>query len=99
VNLLQLLAVLEIYVLGDCREVMPILKSLSTIAACIVVVSGSISATCQILTLDDTIKAAQDNNRSIRIAQLESGKARDELRVARTYRLPVFSLSNIVLPN
>ena len=49
-------------------------------------------STTRALTLDDAIKAAEANNRAIRIAQLEREKALDQVQVARTYRLPTFSL-------
>src|SRR5262245_54779953 len=49
-------------------------------------------STTRALTLDDAIKAAEANNRAIRIAQLEREKAFDQVQVARTYRLPTFSL-------
>src|SRR5262245_10840613 len=50
------------------------------------------SWTSRVLTLDDAIKAAEANNRVIRGAQLEREKALDQVQVARTYRLPEFSL-------
>jgi len=50
-------------------------------------------AQSQVLTLDEAIKAAKDNNRSIRVAQLERKTALDEVHVARTYRLPTFSVT------
>jgi len=50
------------------------------------------SWTSRVLTLDDAIKAAEANNRLIRGAQLEREKALDQVQVARTYRLPEFSL-------
>jgi outer membrane protein TolC len=49
-------------------------------------------STTRALTLDEAIKAAEANNRTIRIAQLEREKALDQVQVARTYRLPAFSL-------
>ena len=42
--------------------------------------------------LDDAIKAAEANNRTIRVAQLEWEKTLEQVQVARTYRLPRFSL-------
>jgi outer membrane protein TolC len=48
---------------------------------------------CQTLRLDDAIKAAEANNRSILTAELEKKKAFDEVYVARTQRLPIFSLT------
>jgi outer membrane protein TolC len=45
------------------------------------------------LTLDEAVRAAETNNRSIRVAELEQKKALDEVNVARTYRLPIFSLT------
>src|SRR5215468_3153333 len=49
-------------------------------------------STTRALTLDDAINAAEANNRAIRVARLEREKALDQVRVARTYRLPTFSL-------
>ena len=54
---------------------------------------GRVLAQSQVLTLDEAVKAAENNNRSIRVAQLERQKAFDEVGVARTYRFPTFSLT------
>src|SRR5438067_11652152 len=45
------------------------------------------------LTLKQAIEAAEANNRAIRAARLESAKALIEVNVARTYRLPAFSVA------
>lgn len=45
------------------------------------------------LTLQQAIEGAQANNRAIRAARLESAKALTEVNVARTYRLPAFSVA------
>jgi outer membrane protein TolC len=45
------------------------------------------------LTLEQAIAAAEANNRVIRAARLEHYKALREIGVARTYRLPTFSVS------
>ena len=45
------------------------------------------------LTLQKAIEGAQANNRAIRAARLESAKALTEVNVARTYRLPAFSVA------
>ena len=45
------------------------------------------------LTLQQAISAAAENNRAIRAAHLEHDKAVREVNVARTYRLPIFSVS------
>ena len=45
------------------------------------------------LTLQQAIENAEANNRAIRSAEIERAKALDEINVARTYRLPVFSLT------
>lgn len=45
------------------------------------------------LTLQQAIGAAEANNRAIRAARLESAKALTEVNVARTYRLPAFSVA------
>jgi outer membrane protein TolC len=47
----------------------------------------------QTLTLQQAIAAAEANNRAIRAARLESAKALTEVNVARTYRLPAFSVA------
>jgi outer membrane protein len=47
----------------------------------------------QTLTLQQAIGAAEANNRAIRAARLESAKALTEVNVARTYRLPAFSVA------
>jgi outer membrane protein TolC len=54
--------------------------------------SEAAPSTTRALTLDDAIKAVEANNRTIRVAQLEREKALDQVQVARTYRLPTFSL-------
>jgi len=45
------------------------------------------------LTLQRAIDGAQANNRTIRAARLEHAKALREVNVARTYRLPAFSVA------
>src|SRR5215467_1111494 len=45
------------------------------------------------LTLQQAIVAAEANNQVIRAARLEHDKALREIGVARTYRLPIFSVS------
>ena len=45
------------------------------------------------LTLQQAIEAAEANNRAIRAARLERAKALSEVSVARTYRLPAFSVA------
>jgi outer membrane protein TolC len=47
----------------------------------------------QTVTLQQAIAAAEANNRAIRAARLESAKALTEVNVARTYRLPAFSVA------
>ena len=47
----------------------------------------------QTLTLQQAIEAAEANNRAIRAARLERAKALTEVDVARTYRLPSFSVT------
>jgi outer membrane protein len=47
----------------------------------------------QTLTLQQAIEAAEGNNRAILAARLESAKALTEVNVARTYRLPAFSVA------
>jgi len=45
------------------------------------------------LTLQQAIAEAEANNRAIRAARLEHAKALREINVARTYRLPAFSVA------
>ena len=47
----------------------------------------------QTLTVQQAVEAAEANNRAIRAARLESAKALTEVNVARTYRLPAFSVA------
>jgi outer membrane protein len=47
----------------------------------------------QTLTLQQAIESAETNNRAIRAARLEHAKALTEINVARTYRLPAFSVA------
>jgi outer membrane protein TolC len=55
--------------------------------------AAPLAINAQVLTLDDAIKAAEANNRSVRVTQLERVNAFDQVRVARTYRLPIFSVN------
>jgi outer membrane protein TolC len=55
--------------------------------------SVHVFADSQVLSLDEAIKAAESNNRTIRVALLDRKKALDDINVARTNRLPVFSLT------
>src|SRR5690242_9686076 len=72
---------------------MPSLKALLIFLGLVRCVLGSTSPDGQVLTLDDAVKAAEDNNRAIRIAESARAKAPDQLYVARTYRLPAFSVT------
>ena len=54
---------------------------------------GSTLLNSQTLSLDDAIKAAEVNNRSILTSELDRKKAVEEVYVARTQRLPIFSLT------
>ena len=47
----------------------------------------------EVLTLQQAIQNSEANNRAIRTAELERSKAKDEVDIARSYRLPVFSLT------
>ena len=47
----------------------------------------------QTLTLQQAIESAEANNRAIGSARLERAKALSEVKVARTYRLPAFSVA------
>src|SRR5262249_22753096 len=49
----------------------------------------------QVLTLADAIDAAASNNRTIRSAELQRDKAVEDLRIARTHRLPVLSVTTL----
>ena len=54
---------------------------------------GSTLLNSQTLSLDDAIKAAEVNNRSILTSELDRKKAVEEVYVARTQRLPIFSFT------
>jgi outer membrane protein TolC len=54
---------------------------------------GALAALWGTLTLQHAIVAAEANNRVVRAARLEHDKALREIGVARTYRLPIFSVS------
>ena len=47
----------------------------------------------QTVTLQQAIEAAEATNRAIRAARLERAKALTEVNIARTYRLPAFSVA------
>ena len=51
----------------------------------------------QVMTLREVLDAAAANNRAIRRAELQREKAVDDLRIARTRRLPVFSATTLAL--
>jgi len=54
---------------------------------------GSTLLNSQTLSLDDAVKAAEVNNRSILASELDRKKAGEEVYVALTQRLPIFSLT------
>jgi outer membrane protein TolC len=47
----------------------------------------------QMITLTEAVRAAESNDRSIHIAELEREKAQREVDVARTRRYPIFSIT------
>src|SRR5262245_52643721 len=47
----------------------------------------------QITTLSEAIHETEDANRTIRVAALEHEKALREVKVAKTHRYPIFSVS------
>jgi outer membrane protein len=49
----------------------------------------------QVTTLHEALVAAAANNRSIQSAELQREKAAEDLRIARTHRLPVFSITTL----
>lgn len=64
----------------------------ATVVLCTAVVSAQESASStQILTLDDAIKLATSNNRSLKIAILEIDKSKWQIAEVKTKRLPSFS--------
>jgi len=67
------------------------LKRISVILMFALLFCGPAFLNCQTLSLDDAIKAAEANNRSILGAELEKKKAFDNVYVARTQRLPILS--------
>ena len=61
--------------------------------AWIAIVLGPGPLSGEMLTLQQAIQSAEANNRAIRAAELERSKAQEEVNVARSYRLPAFSLT------
>jgi outer membrane protein TolC len=49
----------------------------------------------QVTTLHEALEAAAANNRAISSAELQREKAAEDLRIAHTHRLPVFSLATL----
>ena len=74
-------------------RLLPGLKSRSKILGFTLLVSIPASVNCQTLSLEDAVIAAEANNRTILDAQLDKKKALEEVYVARTHRLPVFSVT------
>lgn len=79
--------------LVEVEKAMCGLKWTSAILTCALFFCGPALLNCQTLGLDDAIKAAEANNRSILTAEVEKKKAFDEVYVARTQRLPIFSVT------
>src|SRR5262249_54724691 len=50
----------------------------------------------QVISLAEAVEAPERNNRTIRSAELQREKAAEDLRIARTQRLPVFSVTTFV---
>ncbi|HTM47878.1 MAG TPA: TolC family protein [Bryobacteraceae bacterium] len=63
-------------------------KGLIVIAVC-----GSGAMKADMLTLAEAVQNAEANNRAILAAKLERSKALNQIQIARTYRLPVFSVT------
>src|SRR5262249_21188703 len=76
-----------------CRRVARVLEL--TLACSGLLGASGLSAFGQspVLTLDEAIRTTAKNNRSIREAELKRKTAADEVSIARTYRLPSFSLT------
>jgi outer membrane protein len=68
-----------------------VLKRLRLLAFAFVCAPASLY--CQVLTLSVAVQEADANNRAVQVAQLEHEKALGDIRVARTNRLPVFSVT------
>jgi outer membrane protein TolC len=52
-------------------------------------------ARAQLLTLPQALEAATANNRGVQSAELQRQKAAEDVRAARTHRLPVFSVQTL----
>jgi outer membrane protein TolC len=50
----------------------------------------------QVITLHEAVEAAAGHNRAVRSAEIQRTKAVEDLRVAGTHRLPVFSVTTFV---
>src|SRR5215470_11813987 len=71
------------------------LESRTKILALALLFCAPASVNCQTLSLEDAVIAAEANNRTILDAQLDKKKALEEVYVARTHRLPVFSVTTL----
>ncbi|HEX4900457.1 MAG TPA: TolC family protein [Pyrinomonadaceae bacterium] len=72
-----------------------------TIFALVAFTGGELSVVCQqqltdALTLDQAIKIALENNRSVKNAKLEADKAGDKIGALRTRRLPSFKINSLI---
>jgi outer membrane protein len=64
-----------------------------TCLVCVAVLCAPAFGRAEMLTLQQAIESAEAYNRALASAQLDRMKAVDEVNVARTYRLPSFSLT------
>ena len=53
----------------------------------------------EVLTLDEAISLALRDNHQVKNAQLEVGKAKDQVAATRTFRLPKFQFSTLAAQN
>lgn len=72
-----------------------------TIIALVAFTGGELSVVCQnqtsdALTLDQAIKIALENNRSVRNVKIEADKASDKIAALRTRRLPSFKINSLI---
>src|SRR5262245_18149044 len=66
---------------------------LAELLRCIATLGAPATSRAEMLTLQEAIRMAKANNRAILVATIDGTKARDEVDVACTYRLPVFSVT------
>src|SRR5262249_43932387 len=78
--------------LKNARTAMPV----TTLSVVLTVLLQPASLYGQVIALREALDAAASSNRAIRSAEIQREKAIEDVRIARTHRLPVFSITTFV---